>query len=925
MECIDAHYPTVAMTSVCGNFMARLRCTYGLGDLPELYGILRPVRAKWKEIGLLLGLSIGDLDAIEKDRQHDTGTCLMSCLDQWLRNGKDNTNERIALILLKVEEPDFALKIYPPVRELWQYTRTWWKCKVKEALTSTGIVMTLIFIVLGAVVHNYSYLIINDGSPQPGESNSLPLVEEELVGRQEEVNKILQFLSDENVKVVTLFGSPGFGKSAIARHIGNLFLRNGTDVHYLVVEDIANVKALKEELLDVSGVAKSIRFASWVRNITKETLIILDNVDGLNWVQDVSRMEFQNHFLSILQSHSHKLKILITSQQEIRSLKHFRSYQLSSLDSENCIHLLSHSIAEAKISHSDATLICDMVGGVPLAVKVIAAILSPPVSTSVSYVITRLNDTLKFYFLAEKNRLDEKKRILFALEVAFGFIKKEHQVCALLSARFTGSFTVDIINSMLTADLMKPYSDDFDIMDCLYELHRKSFIEVISPFDEKKPTKYHFHTLIKSFLEISVSKFNISEVLDMFWTNYLYWINSDQGEEWLILSLAKEDLEVLIKESHKRTNHSYYLAVSITSNRLFVKYINGMFGPVWKHQELYREMLQHSIGSLLSDCEEPGLTFPISSVSRVIHAYSIAFEENVCLESSDCVKFLQICQPKIESLRFLAVGSYDTMKAASYFYNNLLSIKCLEAKLATGGCKSLWKHSLLGVVEMLVEVEKMCTDYCSEFTTEVVRGECLRSNSSPNVRALESYALKEYKEAVQLINDLANDAASSHSCSVLEQVLVYMMMYDIHSSFNDLDEADRFIISIRGIEFQHYNMSCYTAIYDDTVIPFLKDVNETQLAKELRDLKFDSYMAAFQDCEGNPLHCINMRYKTPLLKVLLEFSPLWIEKMLKSDFLLCAVTKEVMIGCESPFPFITDILEAQRTYSQAMRSFLVEG
>jgi len=896
-----------------------------------LYGSLRPVRAKWKQIFALLGLQKWDLDAIEKDCLHDTDSCLQNCLNLWLCNlkNKENTKERVALALLKVDEPTLAADIYPPVKKNWEYTVR--KLKYQTSFSVfIGVCICSLCVLIGTWTNYFgiNYTVSSD-TPQPvvqGISHSLPLLKEELLGRDKEMKLILEYLGHQDVEVVTLFGPPGFGKSAIAKHVGHTLLRAGMDVHYLFVEDMADIGALKEKLTIVSGATETVSFVPWVKNITRKTLLILDNVDGYNWIQEHSRKAFQKHFLSVLQDHTSKLKILITSQRELHSQMKYRSHQLSSLDIENCAKLLNYSVSELEVSFSNAKGICELIGGVPLAIKVIGAVLSPPVSYPVKNVIERLNDTLMLNFLAEKGELTSEDRILSALKLGFEHVKREHQICALLSARFTGSFTQAIIKKILTVDLMQPFASHFHTEDCFYELNMKSFVEVISFIDGSRPVKYHYHVLVKNFLESSISDFNISEALDAFWINYLNWLSSEDGEEWLITNLAKEDLQILIRESLKRNDHSYYLAVSITSNRLFVNYINGMFGAVWSHQDLYQDMLQHSVSSLVSDCKEPGLSHPITSVARVINAYSIVFEEMVCKEESNCVELLQLCQPKIESLHFLAVGSFDAMKAASYFYNSILSIKCQEAKIVTGGCKFLWKHNLLGLGEMILEVEKICSDYCEGVSSEVLHPDCAsHTYNSSIVLALEAYALKEYKKATQFFRLQSKASPTEGSCQELEKIIGNMILYDIHSEFQELEEADRYITSIRGIDFQQYNMSCYTAIYDDTIIPFLKDVNETQLAKELRDLKFDSFMAAFSKCEGDPLSCSNMRYKTPLLKILLEFFPLWIDGMLKHDSLICAVTKEVMLGCDSPFPFIADILKAQVSFAQAIRKNSITG
>ena len=50
----------------------------------ELLEKLYSVRAKWYNLGLRLGISCDDLDAIKKDCKEDTGDCLREVLKIWL-------------------------------------------------------------------------------------------------------------------------------------------------------------------------------------------------------------------------------------------------------------------------------------------------------------------------------------------------------------------------------------------------------------------------------------------------------------------------------------------------------------------------------------------------------------------------------------------------------------------------------------------------------------------------------------------------------------------------------------------------------------------------------------------------------------------------------------------------------------------------
>jgi len=58
-------------------------------DLKLLVELLHPVRAKWYDIGLQLGLRSGDLDAINKDSPIDCSASCREMLKRWLAGSLD--------------------------------------------------------------------------------------------------------------------------------------------------------------------------------------------------------------------------------------------------------------------------------------------------------------------------------------------------------------------------------------------------------------------------------------------------------------------------------------------------------------------------------------------------------------------------------------------------------------------------------------------------------------------------------------------------------------------------------------------------------------------------------------------------------------------------------------------------------------------
>lgn len=806
-------------------------------------------------------------------------------------------------------------------------------------LSGISVEQFLLSIPLIVVVIGYFY--IWHPSFVPGKSFSLPVIKEKsLIGREEEMKIMLDYLNDTEVNVVTLFGQAGFGKSEIALHIGHKMIEMGVDVYYIKVEEVVNTEDLEQTLMAISEVPfTGLRLMKWAKSLAKRTLLILDNVDGHHWVEKESRRQFQTSFVDELLSYTSDLQVLITSQEAILSKYNFKSHKLHSLFIENCVLLVNTSVdQDPDVSESEA--LCTLVGNVPMAIKVLTKILSS--SYSMTHVIQRLNETIsskKLKFIAESGDRVDKDRIISAIELAFEFIKPEYQVCSLLLIKFPGSFSLDMVTSIVTSDMMEDFGHkDFYINDCLYELSSKSFLEQISFLSllthNQVKERFHFHVLIRDFLNTSTArdKHNVTELIENFWKNYLDWLSSDSGEMWLFDDVSEEDLDAFTQILNQGDPYSYSLATTLSSNRLFVSSILGTLGlskSSWNNDKgrlHYQSLLNTTASILVSDCEVPGLNYPITSISKVINAYIISFEEIVCTEESDlqdCMDKLILCQPNIEQLHLAAKGDNEAMEASSYFHNNLVELKCLETKSVHSVCNFAWKYRVLGLAHMLASVRDKCQEYCKDSSHEVVGAECRENMNTSIVLGLEFYALMEDDKAINYLHLALKD---SSNCKELHDTIVYIALHVIYSRHDDQQGMEDSLAGIAKADFQHTNMTCYTAIYGDTVIPFLNQVNETVLAKKLRDMRIDSYLQARAKCRDHLLNCQSEnRYKTPIVKTLLGFSPLWVKSMLTANTsLFCSVSKEVMAGCESPFPFMTTILEMQLKMKWDMSRFIDE-
>ena len=67
-------------------------------------------------------------------------------------------------------------------------------------------------------------------------THSLPRLSDHFVGREEEVRDVVQILESE-IRIVNIYGSPGFGKSTLSVHVGHRMLERRVNVHYVNLDE----------------------------------------------------------------------------------------------------------------------------------------------------------------------------------------------------------------------------------------------------------------------------------------------------------------------------------------------------------------------------------------------------------------------------------------------------------------------------------------------------------------------------------------------------------------------------------------------------------------------------------------------------------------------------------------------------------------
>lgn len=868
-----------------------------LHDLGSLVNVLEGAKVEWVAIATQLGLPEVEIQSIHANHNGNFSRCLREALVLWLKGIDPLPTRRClvgALTAPSVGMEGLAMELLLPGYKLVLSDEDILPGRPHEVLQRPcrSDVLCCIFAVLLAVAVFSVLLYCYQSTCFHGKSFFLPK-RDQLIGREEEMAAILEHLSQESPRVdmVTLFGQAGFGKSEIAKHVGHVMLEMCVDVYYILVETCHSVECLKVKLMEISGLPYShITLEKWGQDLTRRTLLILDNVDGKAWMEDESRQQFQTDFLHIVLAQSTLLQVLITSQQNIQSSERvFRSYPLLSLSPNNCVKLMD-AISETQdiqVSASESEAICELVGNVPKAIRVLCASFSN--ESSVSYVIKTLTETSnRLGFLASNAGFVDKDRLLSAMEIGFRSVKQKFQVCSLLLVRLPGTFSLNLAAAVITPDMLKGQNFSFSINDCLRALSAKSILEKISIETQTHEThvRYHFHELVTNLLDNIEGKHDITDLLEVLWRNYVDWLSNDTGEVWLLEDLGKQDLDAMGRILSRNDHYSYIMAIGLSASALGIEFLNeeasmksGLFeywskrAPNWQFQ---------IANTLLSACKGQDTNYPVLSVDSIINAYVVVFEEVICAnQDQDCLEKLAMCQPKIEQLHYSARGSYEAMEASSD-YHNFLQMQCSLASNPPAVCDSTWKYRLLRLAFNFVLVKRRCMESCQMRQARAMDADCRKT--AHVILGLEFYSLIEDDQAIKHLG-IALEGDSSPVYAFLDSV-AYMTLYAIYSrQGNDqkMDESlDGFLNSIQNAN----TMSYHWIFYDrDMFAEFFTQVNEEKLAQKLNQLEIDSYITDVG--EEDMLKCQDEQNSELLAKdSIVEDSPLVEDSLSVKELLL---------------------------------------
>jgi predicted ATPase/transcriptional regulator with XRE-family HTH domain len=362
--------------------------------------------------------------------------------------------------------------------------------------------------------------------------SNLPAPLTSLIGREHELAHLGEYLSDPGIRLVTLMGPPGIGKTSLSVEVAREARSDFPDgVFFVPLASLDDPSLLAPTVVQTLGFVETGR-TSPMQHLKegigeKRMLLVLDNLEHL--------IEGAAPLMAELLVSCPQLKILTTSREALRvpgewlyhvpALNFPITAQLQSIDKEAISKFAALTLfaERARAVQSDFKLnaeniesvaeLCAQLDGLPLAIELIAArirLMSPKI------LLEHLSGQFKLYADGRRAVSTRQKTLHDAIAWSYDLLSvDEHKLFAGLSV-FAGGFTLEAAESVFSGTATTKTT--YDIIASLLD---KSLLQ--RTFDARGSLRFSMLMTIQQFArdylrhmgdETKIQKWHLAHFLD---------------------------------------------------------------------------------------------------------------------------------------------------------------------------------------------------------------------------------------------------------------------------------------------------------------------------------------------------------------------------------------------------------------------------
>jgi non-specific serine/threonine protein kinase len=317
------------------------------------------------------------------------------------------------------------------------------------------------------------------------------------IGRQADLERLNEFLINEDCRLVTLVGTGGIGKTRLAtRAAFQVLERFPEGVWMIELASLTEGRLLPQRVAEIFGVsAQEARQGQGETEVLidylqdKQLLLVIDNCEHL--------VEACARFIDRLLNGCPRLKVMTTSREDLRipgeNLYHLEPLDLPAQDDSIDIFQASDAIRlfveRAKAARQDFELspqncavvfqICQHLDGIPLAIELAAArirMLTP------DQIAQRLDNRFSLLTAGMRTALPRHQTLEAALDWSFNLLSEKEQALLCRLSVYSGGFTFEALAAQYEEDGVL----QVELFDLVTQLVDKSLVLVDEREDSQR-------------------------------------------------------------------------------------------------------------------------------------------------------------------------------------------------------------------------------------------------------------------------------------------------------------------------------------------------------------------------------------------------------------------------------------------------------